>query len=614
MEPTNDKNRVTKSAPAQRKRIRKPRGRGLRTKTGCLTCRKRHKKCDEKLPVCGPCTTAARDCVFPPDAPGARAATTSLTKEPRISTTPSDLPDRHEALPPIGDASQADLPRGPTHQRAGSTHTVLGLPTKANARSVSFSTGRPKDLGMSLDAYAGSPNGYSPETVSSEPWTTDLAPTRWLSLVATDAANSDSRFSLAPSPAPQTPPTRAVLEPKFYTEPGDPERRAWQLDRDFVLSGREASLFRHFTDRLAGWLDLLDPTAPFSSSAVRLALRNTGVMKSILALAAKHLSTSATAASSPQTEGETCGSIEYYYETLQYVQEALAYKSYTHSEELLVTVLAISSYEMLDEADGRGNWQRHLKGVFWIQRSQNTDGDCGGLRQAVWWSWLRQDIWAAFRERRRCLTIWKPRLAMSELDQDQLARRTVFLLAQAVNCCAEPADPLRAREVEALAGEMDALRGLWGEHFRPLPTATGGGRDVVFAPLWVHPPRFGVAVQAFAFAQILLTLHAPMPQGFDGYVKVQRVLSDAVAIICGVAMEMTEPSCQIFSAQCLYGAGLCVQEQGRRDKILELMEVCEERFGWAPMATWREDLRKEWARADGGKVGGVGLSSLKLGM
>ena len=36
----------------------------------------------------------------------------------------------------------------------------------------------------------------------------------------------------------------------------------------------------------------------------------------------------------------------------------------------------------------------------------------------------------------------------------------------------------------------------------------------------------------------------------------------------------------------------------------------EARFGWAPMATWREDLRKEWAKADG-NVRGVGLPSLR---
>ncbi|RSL60492.1 hypothetical protein CEP54_006735 [Fusarium duplospermum] len=37
----------------------------LRTKTGCLTCRQRRKKCDENSPVCGNCASVARECQWP---------------------------------------------------------------------------------------------------------------------------------------------------------------------------------------------------------------------------------------------------------------------------------------------------------------------------------------------------------------------------------------------------------------------------------------------------------------------------------------------------------------------------------------------------------------------
>ncbi|RSM08356.1 hypothetical protein CDV31_008168 [Fusarium ambrosium] len=37
----------------------------LRTKTGCLTCRQRRKKCDEKLPVCDACSFSKRNCQWP---------------------------------------------------------------------------------------------------------------------------------------------------------------------------------------------------------------------------------------------------------------------------------------------------------------------------------------------------------------------------------------------------------------------------------------------------------------------------------------------------------------------------------------------------------------------
>lgn len=37
----------------------------LRTKTGCLTCRKRRKKCDEQRPKCGGCAASQRACTWP---------------------------------------------------------------------------------------------------------------------------------------------------------------------------------------------------------------------------------------------------------------------------------------------------------------------------------------------------------------------------------------------------------------------------------------------------------------------------------------------------------------------------------------------------------------------
>ncbi|KAI8664911.1 Zn(2)-C6 fungal-type domain-containing protein [Fusarium sp. Ph1] len=37
----------------------------LRTKTGCLTCRQRRKKCNEKFPVCDACSLSSRNCQWP---------------------------------------------------------------------------------------------------------------------------------------------------------------------------------------------------------------------------------------------------------------------------------------------------------------------------------------------------------------------------------------------------------------------------------------------------------------------------------------------------------------------------------------------------------------------
>ncbi len=80
---------------------------------------------------------------------------------------------------------------------------------------------------------------------------------------------------------------------------------------------------------------------------------------------------------------------QYYYETLQYLSQTLLYPSYADSHEILATSIMISTYEMFDadRASTSGDWERHLRGSFWIQRSQDNDGESAdGLRRAEWWA------------------------------------------------------------------------------------------------------------------------------------------------------------------------------------------------------------------------------------
>lgn len=290
--------------------------------------------------------------------------------------------------------------------------------------------------------------------------------------------------------------------------------------------------------------------------------------------------------------------------------------------------------------------------VFWIQRGQDVNGASGGLRQSVWWAWLRQDIWAAFRERRRCFSFWRPVRDYHELNQDELADRAVYLLSQSVNYCAK-VEPLpttettakRAHHGEVLMAMLDRWKTFLGPKFQPLPAIASA--PSVWPPIWIHPPQFAVAMQVYSFARILITLHRPAAAGFDGYVKTQRTLSEAVATICGIAIELkvgrlgaSRPERQLASLASPHSektadpwprrtkpvklyppnaclavglqrhprlplpavwltfdnvAGLCVHQDTQRESIISLINACEARTGW-PMAPLRDDLRAEWAK------------------
>lgn len=261
-----------------------------------LTCRKRHKKCDERRPGCGPCSIASRACVY-------------ADPEPRDEAAPAVFGTSNTALSPPEEEQRAPDPAPPSPL----VNTSANVPTPASSslpgvtpnQNTPFisSFQRAEVSHLSNERQHQAQHAFSPETVASELLTADLASTRWLDLLASDAAQADSGFSLAPSPSASPAPLAGAGAGLNYeaTHPADLEvaRRqansrilpgaeleqpvngvrhsacelqAWQLDQDISLRDEEAALFRTFTEKAALLLDLFDQHRHFSTHATRLAV------------------------------------------------------------------------------------------------------------------------------------------------------------------------------------------------------------------------------------------------------------------------------------------------------------------------------------------------------
>lgn len=222
-------------------------------------------------------------------------------------------------------------------------------------------------------------------------------------------------------------------------------------------------------------------------------VRNAGLMNAILALSCRHLSLNTKLDNDNMPNGKAA--LQYYYQTLHYVQKAMQYSSYQVSLELLATVLIISAYEMLDNSTN--DWEQHLEGVFLIQRSQVIHGESGGLQGAVWWAWLCQDIWAAFREKRKTLTFWIPPKPLAALTPYELAGRSVYIIAKVINFCSQQT-PTAAGSIQTQiqeAGRLHTMLDDWKKHltieFSSLPVNSEDHSNA-FRPIWIYPPAFGV--------------------------------------------------------------------------------------------------------------------------
>ncbi|PYI18943.1 Zn(II)2Cys6 transcription factor [Aspergillus violaceofuscus CBS 115571] len=661
---------------------RKSRGRGLRATTGwsvfpiilpaacptdctdgkSLICKKRHVKCDEARPQCGPCAKGQRDCVYgtgttshpqPPSSGPTTAPVLAIHGAPSIERLPVRS-QVHEPLQVLVDACQHQRPAPETGPlaRPASISASPGVSTTSQTLTPAFPSHQSNHLTSPPSTHDLAPSPATDSSVSSR-----LAPLSWFELLANDAVNADRSLVLSPAPGdsyrPGDHPTGVVslnnflprskrecesfqaaafrrdpeLENRLPTsttdeQPVRPDHPAsWSTPAPIELTELEHLLFSHFVRKVSRWFDFYDPGRHTAAIVPQLAVRNTGVMKALLALSARHLSiwharkdqgrgagfvipgSSKSFADFPAVDRHLA--VQYYYETLNYLNKAMQYPSYASSRELISTALLISTYEMVDGSNS--DWERHLKGVFWIQRFQNNNGDCGGLRQAIWWIWLRQDAWVAMRQRRRLFSFWKPERPISSRTAPELACFASYLLAQCINYASQ--EETMSKDIQSRlerGNELLCMLQEWQDHlpaeFNPLPTVQ---YTDVFPPIWVHPPPYAAALQIHSLAKILVISHRPPTGDFQDYRAAQKILTTAVNTICGIARTVAEDELAggLTALQCLFGAGMNVHAPHERATLLDLIDKFERLVCW-PSYSLRETLAAEYAKESlAGSVG-----------
>jgi Fungal specific transcription factor domain len=338
---------------------------------------------DEDKPTCGQCNKSSRDCVYAQD----------QRSSPRVSPS-EDEPS----------APQTEAVSVRSHQSGNGLLKLSELLENATPGPS------PSDIGSPLTTTAS--------------FTSGNAPHHWYDLIAEDAVKNidnynfltnsgarwsfEPRLSTRPSEQPNPPIDATVLlhSPKSSiplrasqsgvqigsagTEP------SYNTEEPPVLREYELRYLQHYLEVVAPILDLFDPQQHFTTHVLHLALRNVGLLKSVLALSALYKARCSNWGDGmPPDDWNNPGTVtgqpmpdkdmatQYYYETLNYLSQAMLYHGYPHSQEILANAALISWYEAL-ETEASTNWERHLKGVFWIQRSQNTNGEAEGLRRAVW--------------------------------------------------------------------------------------------------------------------------------------------------------------------------------------------------------------------------------------
>lgn len=482
--------------PSTLARKRKSRGKGLRVRTGCNRCKTRHVKCGEERPVCSACEKSGHHCEYLVDQPsGSPQHDGGLAASDPVPASRAGIPDTESDLGL--DFAPGQQMRGRLESGNGALHDYNNAQAQLEAH-VDFAD---------EPLYNAAAFETSPESAWSG-WgsvSAETAPLKWFGLVATDAGHEESHALQAPLQSLSTPRHPGEMPDADPPDVDDmvgqdpPGSLVAQLveyysQDEISLSAHEMALLRHFVLDMSSWIDVTDRDRSFAVIVPQMALRNQGVMNAVLALSARHLSIVMPLHDNDASQSAKTTALQYYYQTLSYLQQEMRSIAFLTSNELLATVLLISTYEMID-GSGRG-WERHLKGVFWIQRSQLIHGESEGLKQRIWWAWLRQDIWVAYREQRKILSYYSLTQECSDLGFWELVDRAVWLLGQCVNYASlkeqrSGQSDIRGRvdKSSSLWARLDTWTTCFAKYDRRLPTAIDS--NVAFKPIWINPPAAG---------------------------------------------------------------------------------------------------------------------------
>lgn len=206
--------------------------------------------------------------------------------------------------------------------------------------------------------------------------TPNLGPVGWFDLLADDAINSMQgqpqgnrwNFDINSLSRRQSPRPSIALEGSAVPfDEADSQaapilHKPWNTSSRIELKPEEVIYFEHFINVVAPIWDLFDPAKHIANVVPHLALRNVGLLKSVLAVGACHLAIMQhpspgddvpipVAPVTPTSSLSASSSIsrvaeQYYYETLQYLSQNLFYEAYTTSHEILATAIMISTYEV----------------------------------------------------------------------------------------------------------------------------------------------------------------------------------------------------------------------------------------------------------------------------
>ncbi|KAL6234532.1 hypothetical protein BDW75DRAFT_241038 [Aspergillus navahoensis] len=452
-----------------------------RTRTGCLNCSRRRRKCDEVKPCCTGCKRRGDRCqwrvygafrdanikVLEPGHPSMNQAVNRPSRQKEkfkiLTVEPSrrkdgkngargekeKTPARDEVASPASQQVRAlspsdpDIPR-PAHRLDEPLPSPEHMDRVEDFRSRSHSTQfTPNDLSQ---PYISSPelivdemtalrnlsdpySGMTPPFLDSSAFSDFDNPANDIFLPgsAYEALHTALRNRQLWTARPDTP-SRPASPTALESGPGHRPSERSGPGRFELSPDRENTLWQNYLNEICLWLDMFDNHRHFASTFPQMAKLAPHLRYSILALSARQMERK-------QNEKSQSESLSLYQEAIHLLLPELE----SRSTPVIASCVILCVLEML--SCNPKEWRRHLDGCAYLIQAAEINGFSGKEEQALFWCFARMDVCGGLiSEEETIIPIyrWIPR-DMNPADATQLflasdhdtyANYTVYLCAQ----------------------------------------------------------------------------------------------------------------------------------------------------------------------------------------
>ncbi|KAK5225501.1 hypothetical protein LTR99_000902 [Exophiala xenobiotica] len=609
-----------------------------RGRTGCLTCRRRHLKCDEEKPDCGRCRRTHRECI-PDDQITFRNSQKVAARGKISSLSPQIKKIRvHRDSNEVFGADQTWVETPPVlsfidetaHVDAEYRHQQL-----RNRSEAASDPPTPEDLAVAQPGHpTDSPAPAVIEEETEELVRQDLEPvatptylpelsfliptgpsvsklhdgTSHLVHAADDAdfvalglVTSNPSYSIpliSPVASISSLVAGGVRKPSIHSL--SPEQPRLQLYgprmRLPFQDAQEAMIFQHFLESLAGQLDITDMQRHFAVDVPERALFCPVLLEALLAFSARHLS---------RTSNFDSAIADHHHQAcVRLMIPMLDQKELVADETLFAATVILRAFEETSESRMGCEPERHLTGTSVFANAQLEFQTWGGLGHNAFWIYVRQCIYMSLLTQTQLkvdLEGWEERLSFDlgfdETNDCTWAQRMIWIVAEVVSCCFGN----NVVDWEDLKAKIDKWDSRRPKSFDPIlyrPRDFEAGR--YYPEIRLGHPWHVTGMQYYYIARLFLAIYNPnTPKVGLGYQRLRRnmdeeVLKNAEAVI-GISLATPLAAARITACTAIVACGPWFHDRPREQQelLLQLLKKAELENA-LPTASLAQGLKDEW--------------------